>query len=77
MLAASIVLCAAAAAVIWQLPRLSRQRQWKEAAVYLIMLAAGAFLSVVAVTVQKTPSPLLLIEIIYGPINQLLKNWFS
>ncbi|NQX64645.1 hypothetical protein HQN90_00760 [Paenibacillus alba] len=77
MLAAIIILCAAAAAAIWELPRLFRQRQWKEAAVFLIMLAAGAFCSVVAVTVQKTPSPLRLIEIIYGPVNQLFKNWFS
>ncbi|WP_219834157.1 hypothetical protein [Paenibacillus sp. R14(2021)] len=74
MLGTVFVLCVAAAVAYRELPRLLRQHQRKEAAVFLMMLLAGALFSEVAVTGQRTPSPLKLIEIIYGPLNQLLNR---
>ncbi|WP_128100252.1 hypothetical protein [Paenibacillus sp. DCT19] len=54
------------------LPTLFKNKQWKETAVYSVLLLAGITFSVIAVNLWEFPSPLKLVVWIYEPINQLL-----
>lgn len=57
-------------------PTLLRQRKIKELSIYVMMLGLGTWLSILGVNLEQLPSPLVLIEIIYNPIQQMLKHIF-
>ncbi|MBE9916154.1 hypothetical protein G8C92_19240 [Paenibacillus donghaensis] len=77
MLPELIILCVAGAAAWNELPKLFRQRMGKEIAVFLIMLAGGTILSLMAVSEREFPSPLKFIEVMYGPINHWFDQWLG
>ncbi|MGF9700690.1 MULTISPECIES: hypothetical protein [Paenibacillus] len=56
------------------LPSLIRRKEWKETAVYSVMLLTGTGFSVIAANLWEFPSPLYIIMWIYEPVNQFLAN---
>lgn len=63
----------AAGIIGWiDLPKLIKQKQWKETAVYSVMLLLATIFTVIAVNLWEFPSPLNIIIWIYEPVNQLL-----
>jgi hypothetical protein len=54
------------------LPKLWKNKEWKEVTVYSLLLLTGTFFGVVAVNLWEFPSPLYIIIWIYKPVNQLL-----
>ncbi|APB72615.1 hypothetical protein PPYC1_20555 [Paenibacillus polymyxa] len=77
MLATIIVICIGLAIAVKDLPGLYRKHRFKDMLVYIIMLGLGTWLSVLAVKLEVTPSPLILIEIIYNPINTFVSHLFG
>ncbi|WP_145410022.1 hypothetical protein [Paenibacillus xylanexedens] len=55
-------------------PNLIRRKEWKEIAVYSVLLLIGTASAVIAVNLWDFPSPLYIIIWIYKPINQLLAH---
>ncbi|WP_433922508.1 hypothetical protein [Paenibacillus taichungensis] len=56
------------------LPGLIRSKEWKELAVYSVLLLLATILSVFAANLWEIPSPLYLIIWIYEPVNQFLAH---
>ncbi|UPK44659.1 hypothetical protein [Paenibacillus pabuli] len=56
----------------FDLPSLIRHKEWKETAVYSVLLLLATFFSVIAANLWEFPSPLYLIIWIYEPVNQFL-----
>ena len=54
------------------LPKLWKNKEWKEVTVYSLLLLTGIFFGVVAVNLWEFPSPLYIIIWIYKPVNQFL-----
>ncbi|WFR63127.1 hypothetical protein P9222_01450 [Paenibacillus amylolyticus] len=54
------------------LPKLIRQKEWRETAVYSVMLLAATVFGVIASNLWEFPSPLYIIMWIYDPVNHLL-----
>lgn len=77
MLSTIIVICIGLAIAIKDLPGLFRKRRFKDMLVYIIMLGLGTWLSVLAVKLEVTPSPLILIEMIYNPVNTFVSHLFG
>ncbi|QYK65639.1 hypothetical protein [Paenibacillus sp. S02] len=77
MLATIIVICIGLAIAVKDLPGLYRKRRFKDMLVYILMLGLGTWLSVLAVKLEVTPSPLILIEMIYNPINTFVSHLFG
>ncbi|WP_258297305.1 hypothetical protein [Paenibacillus peoriae] len=77
MLATIIVICIGLAIAVKDLPGLYRKRRFKDMLVYILMLGLGIWLSVLAVKLEVTPSPLILIEMIYNPINTFVSHLFG
>nr|WP_206704097.1 hypothetical protein [Paenibacillus polymyxa] len=59
------------------MPGLYRKHRFKDMFVYIIMLGIGTWLSVLAAKSEVTPSPLVLIEIIYNPVNAFVSHVFG
>ncbi|WP_226003292.1 hypothetical protein [Paenibacillus sp. BJ-4] len=77
MLITITVICIALAIAAKDLPGLYRKRRIKDMLVYVIMLGLGIWLSVLAAKLEVTPSPLILIEIIYNPVNTFVSHLFG
>ncbi|MCJ8013729.1 hypothetical protein MUG84_18545 [Paenibacillus sp. KQZ6P-2] len=77
MLAVLLVLGMVAVVAWIELPNVFRQRQWKEVMVIVLMLLAGASFSILSIILYKIQTPLVLIEVIYEPVNRLFGQWFS
>ncbi|OAX45103.1 hypothetical protein [Paenibacillus sp. AD87] len=58
----------------FDLPGLIRRKEWKETAVYSVLLILATFLSIFAANLWEIPSPLYLIIWIYEPVNQFLAH---
>jgi hypothetical protein len=58
----------------YDLPGLIRRKEWKETAVYGVLLIIATFLSIFAANLWEIPSPLYLIIWIYEPVNQFLAH---
>ncbi|MFK4303365.1 MULTISPECIES: hypothetical protein [unclassified Paenibacillus] len=71
------VLCIALLIAIKDLPGLYRKHRFKDMVVYIVMLAFGAWFSTIAAQAKETSSPLILIEIIYKPVNNLFSHLFN
>ncbi|MDF2715846.1 MAG: hypothetical protein K0R28_2771 [Paenibacillus sp.] len=70
----TIILFAGIAGTV-ELPALAR-RSAKEAAVYVVMLAAGALLGIAAVRLKTLPNPLGILVVLFKPINDWLGQLF-
>ncbi|KAF6567380.1 hypothetical protein ACYCS5_18815 [Paenibacillus sp. SEL3] len=77
MLITTIIICIALAIAAKDLPGLYRKHRFKDMFVYIIMLGLGTWLSVLAAKSEVTPSPLVLIEIIYNPVNAFVSHVFG
>lgn len=77
MLITTIIICIALAIATKDLPGLYRKHRFKDMFVYIIMLGLGTWLSVLAAKSEVTPSPLVLIEIIYNPVNAFVSHVFG
>ncbi|MGG4216358.1 hypothetical protein [Paenibacillus sp. FSL L8-0638] len=77
MLITITVICIGLAIAAKDLPGLYRKRRIKDMLVYVIMLGLGTWLSVLAAKLEVTPSPLILIEIIYNPVNTFVSHLFG
>ncbi|MGG1619012.1 hypothetical protein ACIFQM_18635 [Paenibacillus sp. NRS-1782] len=71
------VLCIALLIAIKDLPGLYRKHRFKDMAVYIVILAFGAWFSTIAGESKETWSPLSLIEMIYKPVNNLFSHLFN
>ncbi|WP_408893920.1 hypothetical protein [Paenibacillus taichungensis] len=58
----------------FDLPRLIRRKEWKETAVYSVLLLLATILGVFAANLWEIPSPLYLIIWIYEPVNHFLAH---
>ncbi|WP_028562922.1 hypothetical protein [Paenibacillus pinihumi] len=58
----------AAVVAAWELPRMLKKGWRKEALVYLLLLIPGVIMSTFVVSLIRIPTPLYLIEIVYGPV---------
>ncbi|WP_431090455.1 hypothetical protein [Paenibacillus sp. 8b26] len=61
---------------IKDLPGLYRKHRFKDMVVYIVMLAFGTWFSTFTAQGKATPSPLILIEMIYKPVNSLFTHLF-
>ncbi|KOS02251.1 hypothetical protein [Paenibacillus polymyxa] len=77
MLITTIIICIALAIATKDFPGLYRKHRFKDMFVYIIMLGLGTWLSVLAAKSEVTPSPLVLIEIIYNPVNAFVSHVFG
>ncbi|MEK3948859.1 MULTISPECIES: hypothetical protein [Paenibacillus] len=77
MLITTVIICIGLAIAAKDLPGLYRKHRFKDMFVYIIMLGLGTWLSVLAAKSEVTPSPLVLIEIIYNPVNAFVSNIFG
>ncbi|SEK10367.1 hypothetical protein [Paenibacillus polymyxa] len=77
MLITTVIICIGLAIAAKDLPGLYRKHRFKDMFVYIIMLGIGTWLSVLAAKSEVTPSPLLLIEIIYNPVNAFVSHVFG
>jgi len=74
MLITTVIICIALAIAAKDLPGLYRKHRFKDIFVYIIMLGLGTWLSILAAKLEVTPSPLVLIEIIYNPVNAFVSH---
>ncbi|KOY17475.1 hypothetical protein [Paenibacillus xylanivorans] len=58
----------------FDLPGLIRRKEWKETAVYSVLLILATVLSIFAANLWEIPSPLYLIIWIYEPVNHFLAH---
>ncbi|ADO54812.1 hypothetical protein NS115_04995 [Paenibacillus jamilae] len=77
MLITTVIICIGLAIAAKDLPGLYRKHRFKDMFVYIIMLGIGTWLSVLAAKSEVTPSPLVLIEIIYNPVNAFVSHIFG
>ncbi|AHM64459.1 hypothetical protein ACT3XG_03965 [Paenibacillus polymyxa] len=77
MLITTVIICIGLAIAAKDLPGLYRKHRFKDMFVYIIMLGIGTWLSVLAAKSEVTPSPLVLIEIIYNPVNAFVSHVFG
>lgn len=77
MLITIVIICIGLAIAAKDLPGLYRKHRFKDMFVYIIMLGLGTWLSVLAAKSEVTLSPLVLIEIIYNPVNAFVSNIFG
>ena len=77
MLITTVIICISLAIAAKDLPGLYRKHRFKDMFVYIIMLGIGTWLSVLAAKSEVTPSPLVLIEIIYNPVNAFVSHVFG
>ncbi|AOK91272.1 hypothetical protein [Paenibacillus polymyxa] len=77
MLITIVIICIGLAIAAKDLPGLYRKHRFKDMFVYIIMLGLGTWLSVLAAKSEVTPSPLVLIETIYNPVNAFVSNIFG
>nr|WP_254207928.1 hypothetical protein [Paenibacillus sp. AK121] len=73
----TVIICIGLAIAAKDLPGLYRKHRFKDMFVYIIMLGIGTWLSVLAAKSEVTPSPLVLIEIIYNPVNAFVSHIFG
>ncbi|MBO3282805.1 hypothetical protein MKY98_04135 [Paenibacillus sp. FSL M8-0228] len=77
MLITTIIICIGLAIAAKDLPGLYRKHRFKDMFVYIVMLGLGTWLSILAAKLEVTPSPLILIEIIYNPVNAFISHVFG
>ncbi|WP_342425649.1 hypothetical protein [Paenibacillus sp. FSL L8-0502] len=77
MLITTIIICIGLAIAAKDLPGLYRKHRFKDMFVYIVMLGLGTWLSILAAKLEVTPSPLILIEIIYNPVNAFISHIFG
>ncbi|MGG4219269.1 hypothetical protein ABEW32_13695 [Paenibacillus jamilae] len=77
MLITIVITCIGLAIAVKDLPGLYRKHRFKDMFVYIIMLGLGTWLSILAAKLEVTPSPLILIEIIYNPVNAFVSHVFG
>ncbi|KAF6577935.1 MULTISPECIES: hypothetical protein [Paenibacillus] len=77
MLITTIIICIALAIAAKDFPGLYRKHRFKDMFVYIIMLGLGTWLSILAAKLEVTPSPLILIETIYNPVNAFISHVFG
>jgi hypothetical protein len=77
VLITTVIICIGLAIAAKDLPGLYRKHRFKDMFVYIIMLGIGTWLSVLAAKSEVTPSPLVLIEIIYNPVNAFVSHVFG
>ncbi|MCR8632789.1 hypothetical protein [Paenibacillus radicis (ex Xue et al. 2023)] len=68
-----LVLAVSVLAAALELPKLIKQRQGREAAVYGVMLVIGMALCIITGINIKLPSPFQLLVWVYKPVN----DWFA
>ncbi|GGF99352.1 hypothetical protein GCM10010912_50160 [Paenibacillus albidus] len=66
----------AAVCVVIDLPLLRRRRRRRELLVWFMFWAAGMGAVVCSLYKINVPSPLLLVMLIYKPVNSLFEAWF-
>ncbi|WP_068504954.1 hypothetical protein [Paenibacillus kribbensis] len=76
MKAVIAVVCIGLLIAIKDLPGLYRKHHFKDMIVYIVMLSLGTWFSTFTAQAKETPSPLILIEIIYKPVNNLFTHLF-
>ncbi|AZH28041.1 MULTISPECIES: hypothetical protein [Paenibacillus] len=77
MLITTVIICIGLAIAAKDLPGLYQKHRFKDMFVYIIMLGIGTWLSILAAKSEVTPSPLILIEIIYNPVNAFVSQVFG
>lgn len=63
-----------AAIIAWEVPRLYREKMWRELAVFFVLVIAGIVLSFGQIFDWPLPNPTSILEAVFRPVSKFIED---